>query len=72
VSQDVIELLNKKHIKFHSLHKTNTVLDKEKIEFENGGKINYGLLIGIPPHKVLAVIRTQKLGENSRKRRQLI
>ena len=72
MNQDVIELLNKKHIKFHSLHKTNTVLDKEKIEFENGDKVNYGLLIGIPPHKVLAVIRMQKLGENSRKRRRLI
>ena len=61
VSQDVVELLNKNRINFHPLHKIKTVLAKEMIEFENGNKINYDLLIGIPPHKIPAVIRNSGL-----------
>jgi sulfide:quinone oxidoreductase len=57
LSQDIVNLLNDNHINFHPLHKIKEVLDKEIIEFENGNKINYDLLIGIPPHKVPAVIR---------------
>jgi sulfide:quinone oxidoreductase len=49
VSQDVVGLLNDNHIDFHPLHKIKIVLDKDKIEFENGNRINYDLLIGIPP-----------------------
>jgi len=61
VSQDVVNLLNDNHINFHPLHKIKVVLDKEKVEFENGNRINYDLLIGIPPHKVPAVIRNSGL-----------
>jgi sulfide:quinone oxidoreductase len=61
VSQDVVNLLNDNHINFHPLHKLKVVLDKEKVEFENGNRINYDLLIGIPPHKVPAVIRNSGL-----------
>jgi sulfide:quinone oxidoreductase len=61
VSQEVVNLLNGNHINFHPLHKIKTVLDKEKIEFENGKKINYDLLIGIPPHNVPAVLRNSGL-----------
>ena len=61
VSQDVINLLNDNHINFHPLHKIKTVLDMEKIEFENGNWVNYDLLIGIPPHKVPEVIRNSGL-----------
>jgi sulfide:quinone oxidoreductase len=67
VSQDVVNLLNSNHINFHPLHKIKTVLDKEKIEFENGNTVNYDLLIGIPPHKVPAVLRNSgllKQGQN--------
>ena len=67
VSQDVVNLLNSNHINFHPLHKIKTVLDKEKVEFENGNKANYDLLIGIPPHKVPAVLRNSgllKQGQN--------
>lgn len=67
VSQDVIILLNDNHINFHPLHKIKTVLDMEKIEFENGNWVNYDLLIGIPPHKVPEVIRNSgliKQGQN--------
>ena len=61
VSQDVINLLNHKHIDFHPLHKIKEVLNMEKIEFENGNRVNYDLLIGIPPHKVPEVIRNSGL-----------
>jgi sulfide:quinone oxidoreductase len=61
VSQDVINLLNDNRINFHPLHKIKTVLDMEKIEFENGNWVNYDLLIGIPLHKVPEVIRNSGL-----------
>jgi sulfide:quinone oxidoreductase len=61
VSQDIINLLNDNHIDFHPLHKIRTVLDKEIIEFENGNKANYDLLIAIPPHRVPKVIRNSDL-----------
>jgi sulfide:quinone oxidoreductase len=61
VSQDVINLLNDNHINFHPLHKIKTVLDKEMIEFENGNKVKYDLLIAIPPHRVPEVIRNSDL-----------
>jgi sulfide:quinone oxidoreductase len=67
VSQDVINLLNNNHINFHPLHKIETVLDMEKIKFENGKWVNYDLLIGIPPHKVPEIVRNSGLiaqGEN--------
>ena len=61
VSQDVINLLNDNHINFHPLHKIKTVSDTKEIEFENGNRVNYDLLIGIPPHKVPEVIRNSDL-----------
>ena len=61
VSEEVINLLNDNHINFHPLHKIKTVLDKEMIEFENGNKIKYDLLIAIPPHRVPEVIRNSDL-----------
>ena len=61
VSQDIVNLLNDNHINFHPLHKIKKVLDKEIIEFENGNKTNYDLLIGIPPHKVPTVIKSSGL-----------
>ena len=67
VSQDVIKLLNDSHINFHPLHKIKTVSDMKELEFENGKRLNYDLLIGIPPHKVPEVIRNScliKQGQN--------
>ena len=67
VSQDVINLLNDSHINFHPLHKIKTVSDMKELEFENGKRVNYDLLIGIPPHKVPDVIRNScliKQGQN--------
>ena len=61
VSQDVINLLDDNHVNFHPLHKIKTVSDTNEIEFENGNKVHYDLLIGIPPHKVPEVIRNSNL-----------
>jgi sulfide:quinone oxidoreductase len=61
LSQDIVNLLNDNHINFHPLHKLKAVVDKEIIEFENGNKTNYDLLIGIPPHKVPTVIKNSGL-----------
>jgi sulfide:quinone oxidoreductase len=61
VSQDVINLLDDSHVNFHPLHKIKTVSDTKEIEFENGNRVNYDLLIGIPPHKVPEVIRNSDL-----------
>lgn len=61
VSQDVIKLLNENHIKFHPLHKLKTILDNRTIEFENGIKRSYDLLILIPLHQVPQVIKNSGL-----------
>ena len=61
VSQDIVNLLSDNHINFHPLHKLKAVVDKEIIEFENGNKTNYDLLIGVPPHKVPTVIKSSGL-----------
>jgi sulfide:quinone oxidoreductase len=61
VSQDVINLLDDSHINFHPLHKIKTVIDKEMIEFENGNKTKYDLLVAIPPHRVPEVVRDSNL-----------
>jgi sulfide:quinone oxidoreductase len=37
------------------------VIDKKTIEFENGNKINYELLIVVPPHRVPKVIKNSDL-----------
>ena len=61
VSQDVLNLLDDNHVNFHPLHKIKKVSDTKEIEFENGNRVNYDLLIGIPPHKVPEVIRNSNL-----------
>lgn len=60
VSHQVVDLLNDKDIHFHPLHKIKSV-DKENIEFENGNRVSYDLLIGIPPHRVPMAIRNSDL-----------
>ena len=60
ISQDVVDLLNNNHINFYPLHKLKTVLDKE-IEFDNAKRINYDLLIAIPPHKVPQIVNKSGL-----------
>lgn len=61
MSQRVVNLLNDNHINFHPLHKLKKVLDKKTIEFENGSKTNYDVLVVIPPHQVPQVIKNSDL-----------
>jgi sulfide:quinone oxidoreductase len=61
VSEDILRLIESKHIKFHPLHKLKAVLNKEIIEFENGNMAEYDLLIGIPQHVAPDVIRSSGL-----------
>ncbi|MFL6384924.1 MAG: NAD(P)/FAD-dependent oxidoreductase [Nitrososphaeraceae archaeon] len=61
VSQDVLKLLNNNHIKFYPMHKLTKVLDEKTIEFENGNKKGYDLLILVPPHQVPRVIKNSDL-----------
>jgi sulfide:quinone oxidoreductase len=66
VSQDVVNLLNYNHINFYPLHKLK-VIDKRTIEFENGSRTNYDVLVIIPPHQVPQVIRDSNLLEGDRR-----
>lgn len=61
VSQSVVDILNKNDIGYHPLHKVKEVLNNRNIDFENGNRVDYDLLIGIPPHKVPAVVRKSGL-----------
>lgn len=61
MSQDVVNLLNEKHINFHPLHKIKKVLDKKTIEFENGVKTSFDVLIIIPNHQVPQIIKNSDL-----------
>ena len=61
IDRDVVKLLNDNHIKFHPLHKLKKVLDEKTVEFENGKKTSYDLLIVIPPHQVPQVIKNSDL-----------
>lgn len=61
ISQDVVNLLSDNNINFHPLHKLKKVLDKKTIEFQNGNKTNYDLLVIIPPHQVPQVIKNSDL-----------
>ena len=61
ISRSVVKILNDNDVKFHPLHKLKKVLDKKMIEFQNGNKTSFDLLIIIPPHQVPQVIRNSGL-----------
>ncbi len=63
ISQEVVNLLSDNHINFHPLHKLKEVFDKKTLEFENGSKISYDVLVVIPPHQVPQVIKNSDLLE---------
>ena len=67
ISQEVVNLLSDNHINFHPLHKLKEVFDKKTIEFENGSKINYHVLVVIPPHQVPQVIKNSDLLEGDQR-----
>jgi sulfide:quinone oxidoreductase len=60
VSHDITDLIESNYINFYPSHKIKSVQSKE-IEFENGNKRSYSILIGIPPHKVPDVIKNSGL-----------
>jgi sulfide:quinone oxidoreductase len=61
VSQSVTELLNDNKIGFHPLNKLKKILNDKTVEFENGTKVNYDILIVVPPHQVPKVIKNSDL-----------
>ena len=61
ISRDVVNLLIDSHIKFYPLHKLKKVLDKKTVEFENGNRTSYDILIVIPPHQAPQVIKDSDL-----------
>jgi sulfide:quinone oxidoreductase len=61
MSQDVVNLLNDKHINFYPLHKIKKVVNKKILEFENGSKTSYDILVLIPPHHVPQIIKDSDL-----------
>lgn len=67
ISQEVVNLLSDNHINFHPLHKLKEVFDKKTIEFENGSKISYDVLVVIPPHQVPQVIKNSDLLERDQR-----
>jgi sulfide:quinone oxidoreductase len=60
ISQAVADLINYDHINFYPSYKIKSIREIE-LEFENGSKRNYNVLIGIPPHKVPDVIKNSGL-----------
>lgn len=60
ISAGVVEIISKHGIHFHSLHKLQSVSEKE-LSFENGSKQGFDVLVGIPPHKVPEVVRNSGL-----------
>ncbi len=68
ISQDVVNLLNRHNINFHPLHKLKRVINEKELEFGNGDRMDYDVLIGIPPHKIPMMVANSpgllKEGEN--------
>jgi sulfide:quinone oxidoreductase len=61
VSTNVVEMLSQRGIRLHPSHKLKSVSDK--LEFENGSKVDYDVLIGIPPHKAPEIVKSAGLTE---------
>jgi sulfide:quinone oxidoreductase len=60
ISNNVVNMISQQGILFHSSHKLKSVSDKQ-LEFENGARLDYDLLVGIPPHRAPEVIRSSGL-----------
>jgi sulfide:quinone oxidoreductase len=60
VSQEIVDMIAHYGINFHPNCKPKVVRDGE-VEFENGEKSTYDVLIGIPPHKSPDVIKSSGL-----------
>jgi sulfide:quinone oxidoreductase len=64
VSANVVEMVSQRSIRFHPSHKLKSVAD-DKLEFENGSKADYDVLVGIPPHRAPEVVRSAGLTEGN-------
>lgn len=62
ISANVVEMLSQRGIQFHPSHKLKSVTD-DKLEFENGTKADYDVLVGIPQHKVPEIVKSSGLAE---------
>ncbi len=62
ISENVVEIISQRGIRFHPSHKLKSVTDG-KLEFENGSKAEYDVLVGIPPHRVPEIVRSAGLVE---------
>lgn len=60
VSEDVVQMIGSHGIRFSPGCKPKVVSDGE-IEFENGRREKYDVLIGIPPHRAPDVVKTSGL-----------
>lgn len=61
VSANVVEILSHRGINFNPSHKLKSVSDQ--MEFENGNRVDYDVLVGIPPHRAPEVVRSTGLAE---------
>ncbi|MGI0029664.1 MAG: NAD(P)/FAD-dependent oxidoreductase [Nitrososphaera sp.] len=60
ISAGVVEIIAQNGVRFNPLHKLQSVSDSQ-LEFENGTKKDYDLLVGIPPHRAPEVVRNSGL-----------
>jgi sulfide:quinone oxidoreductase len=63
ISTNIVEIISQRGVRFHPSHKLKFVGD-DKLEFENGSKANYDVLVGIPPHRVPEIVRSAGLVES--------
>lgn len=60
ISASVVEILSQHGIRFNASHKLQAVSETH-LEFENGAKKDFDLLVGIPPHRAPEVARNSGL-----------
>jgi sulfide:quinone oxidoreductase len=61
VSANVVDMISQRGIRFNPSHKLKSVSDQ--LEFENGSRADYDVLVGIPPHRAPEVVRSAGLAE---------
>ena len=59
VSKSIVQLVESKDIRFHPSHKLKAVSDT--LEFENGSKEKYDVLVGIPQHRAPDIVKSSGL-----------
>lgn len=60
ISTTIVEMISQQDIHFHPSHKLKSVSDRQ-LDFENGVRQYYDVLIGIPPHRAPEVVRSSGL-----------